>query len=469
MQSLAELSAAITIGDVLDILIVATLIYLLLTSLGRARARAFLVISGAFALVYAVAVTVGLHVSTTVLGAGLWIVALIAVVAFQDDLRRMVQRITAWRILGGRGTPPPSTSRDCLVKAATRMAERRVGALIVVPGRETVEPHLNGGLPLEGQLSGPILESIFSPDSPGHDGAVVIERGCIQRFGVHLPLSGQPEELGHLGTRHTAALGLSERCDALVIVVSEERGEISIAAGGELHRGLTAGDLESWLLRHRTGQDLQISPSARVGWTGARALMAVTVSAALWFGLVFERGTVQQTLEVPIEYRNVPKELALLEPTPQSVRVTVGGRRAALEDLNASDLKASIDLSGTEPGYHRLAVDRSDVPIPATLDVLEVEPRLVSLRVVATSLQERPIRVATIGRIPPGARLETTPPRVRVRVPAGRPSNGPISTEPVDVREMDETGSARLVLPPGVRLAEGERSSVIVRLVRAAG
>lgn len=467
METSRDLLSAITIGDALDVLIVATLTYLLLSSLGRARARAFLVISAAFALVYGVAVTVGLHLSTTVLSAGLWIVALIAVVAFQDDLRRMVQRITAWRILGGRGTPPPSTSRDCLVKAASRMAERRVGALIVIPGRETVEPHLNGGLHLEGRLSGPLLESIFSPDSPGHDGAVVIERGMVQRFGVHLPLSAQPEEIEDLGTRHTAALGLSERCDALVIVVSEERGEISIAAGGELHRNLTGGDLESWLLRHRTGDDLRISRSARVGWTGARVLMSATVSVALWFALVFESGTVQQTLEVPIEYRNVPKELALLEPTPRTVKVTVGGRRAALADLDRSELKASIDLGGTEPGYHRLAVDQSDVTTPATLDVLEVEPPVVSLRVVATALEERPVRVAMIGRLPPGARLETSPMRVRVRVPAGRMGTAPITTEPVDVRQIEETGSARLILPPGVRLAEGERSSVEVRLVRA--
>ena len=93
------------------------------------------------------------------------------------------------------------------------------------------------GLPLEGKLSGALLKSIFRPHSPGHDGAVLVEQDCITRFAAHLPLSKNLTQLTNAGTRHSAALGLAESSDALCIVVSEERGTISVARDGQTSRG----------------------------------------------------------------------------------------------------------------------------------------------------------------------------------------------------------------------------------------
>jgi uncharacterized protein (TIGR00159 family) len=371
----------IKLGDLLDVAVVALLIYFLLSSLGRARARAFMLVLGGVGALHILARAFGLHLSSMLMGAGLWIISLVVVIAFQDDIKRSIHRITAWRMLGGRGSAAETSSRDDLVESLLRMAEKRVGALIVIPGHETLQPHVTGGLPLDGKWSGPLLESIFSPDSPGHDGAVILENGTVRRFGVHLPLSRRLEEVGQLGTRHTAALGLSERCDALVIVVSEERGEISIAKEGALHQNLERKQLTARLAEHGGAGKRQEERTP--GGSLARGVIAILSATLLWFTLIFREGTVQQTMQIPVEYRNVPEQLALLDPRPARVKVTLAGRRAAFGELTENEVRAALDLSEMPPGFHRIAIDRSDVTLPATLEVLEIQPSMVNLRLKA--------------------------------------------------------------------------------------
>ncbi len=459
-------AAGIKWADLLDVLVVAALIYFLLASLGRQRARAFVLVLGGVGISYLLARTFGLHLASMLMGAGLWIATLLAVIAFQDDIRRSLHRITALRIMGGRGTSADLGAAAELIASVVRMAEHKVGALIVVPGHESLQPHLTSGLVLDGHLSGPLLESIFNPDSPGHDGAAIVEGGIVRRFAVYLPLSKRAGSTGRLGTRHAAALGLSEQCDAMVIVVSEERGEISIAQNGVLDQGLSLTELEARILPLAG-----VTPRPRPRGTAVRGILsragiAVFTASVLWFVLVFLEGTVQQTLMVPIEYRNVPDAVALLEPRPATVQVTIAGRRAAFQGLAGGDVSAAVDLSHAQAGFHRLAIDRSDISLPPTLDVLEIHPSVVNLRLLETEIERRPVRVAVVGGLPPGARLEVSPASVRVRAAEGSRDDGPITTEPIDLSRLEDGRSAKLILPAGLRLMEGEASTVEVRLRR---
>ena len=116
------------------------------------------------------------------------------------------------------------------------MAKKRIGALIVLQGNDPLERHINGGTSLDGLVSEPLLESLFDPHSIGHDGAVIINGNRIAKFGCHLPLSINTSKYGNIGLRHTAALGLAERSDAICVVVSEEKGTISTGLSGNISR-----------------------------------------------------------------------------------------------------------------------------------------------------------------------------------------------------------------------------------------
>ena len=132
---------------------------------------------------------------------------------------------------------------ETLARTLGDLARARTGALVVIRGKDAIARHLDGGEDVEGRLSEPLLKSIFDPHSIGHDGAVVIDGHLIDKLGCHLPLSKNLEKLPRSGTRHAAALGLSERSDALCLVVSEERGTISVARRGNLQVVATPADL----------------------------------------------------------------------------------------------------------------------------------------------------------------------------------------------------------------------------------
>ena len=148
-------------------------------------------------------------------------------------LRRLFEQIA---VLGLRRRPARTRTDGIatLAGALLRLARAHIGALVVVPGREPVERHLLGGIALDAAISEELLLSIFDPRSPGHDGAVLVQGDRLGRFAVLLPISEDHPHLGPGGTRHAAARGLAERCDALCVVVSEERGTVAVASAGEL-------------------------------------------------------------------------------------------------------------------------------------------------------------------------------------------------------------------------------------------
>ncbi len=131
---------------------------------------------------------------------------------------------------------------DELAQASTVLASRRIGALIVIERETGLKDFLEIGTEIDSRVSSDLIVSIFHPSSPIHDGALVIQQGRINRAGCFLPLSQNPDISKTLGTRHRAAIGLTELVDAIVIVVSEESGKVSVVLGGRITRDL---DLES--------------------------------------------------------------------------------------------------------------------------------------------------------------------------------------------------------------------------------
>jgi diadenylate cyclase len=233
---------AFGIADLLDIALVTVLIYALLVWFKRTKTAFVAMGLLMLALVYTVARIMGMYMTIWIFQGFFAVVIIAIVVIFQEELRHIFERIAVWSLQGGsrRSTAPREV--EMIVRSVSDFARDKIGALIVLHGRDPLDRHVEGGWDLNGELSEALLESIFDSHSLGHDGAVLIENGKVTKFGCHLPLSKDFAKITSLGTRHTAAIGLSERTDAITIVVSEEKGTIAVAQAGEL---TTMPDLRS--------------------------------------------------------------------------------------------------------------------------------------------------------------------------------------------------------------------------------
>jgi len=236
------------IRDTLDIGLVAFAIYWLLLLIRGTRAVQILV--GLIVLLAASAAAQYFELGTVRLLLEIFLPSapLIIIVLFQHDIRRALAR------LGGGLFPSVSAEQESqivedVVRAAQALAQRRVGALVVLERETRLEDQIEGGTPLDAEVSKELLVALFQPHSPLHDGAVVIQGGRVARAGGILPLTMRTDVPEGLGTRHRAALGITEETDAVVVVVSEETAFISLVAGGEMLRNLDAPRLRGALTR----------------------------------------------------------------------------------------------------------------------------------------------------------------------------------------------------------------------------
>lgn len=238
----------VTVVDVLDVALV-TVVFYGLYRLFR-QTPALWVLAGFVLLVLVGALVqlgefaaLGQIVGTL---SGVWLLAFI--VLFQPELRRVLVQLTRWRFVRLLVRSPVQPVVEEVIEAVAEMAEKHIGALIVFAGSQSTRLVVETGVPLQAVVSKELLLSIFNPRSPLHDGAVVIEGQTLVAARCILPLSAATHVAGQpLGTRHRAALGLSEQVDALVVVVSEETGQIALAHGGILETRLTPARLRERL------------------------------------------------------------------------------------------------------------------------------------------------------------------------------------------------------------------------------
>lgn len=274
------------ISDALDVGIVAVLLYAGISWLRRSQAALVALGMGLLGLVYLAARLLDLQLTTWVFHGFFAAAALVLVVIFQEELRQGFEELAAVAMGRREDARPRLDSTEVLARALARLAREKHGALVVIAGMQKLDRHLSGGEVLGGRVSEALIESLFDPHSPGHDGAVVISDRDVARFGAHLPLARGANLPHGLGTRHSAALGLSERTDALCLVVSEERGAISAARHGTLQAVESAADLERMIAAfHRERRALRGSrPSLRGALQGHRLekAAALVLALALW-------------------------------------------------------------------------------------------------------------------------------------------------------------------------------------------
>jgi diadenylate cyclase len=239
--------ARLNVRSALDILIIAILIYYLLKLLRGTRAVQMLVAIGLLMVFYRGARWARLEMVEWLLTTMLPYIAITMIILFQPEIRRALSRIGRNLSLMKFASHNTKAEHDDIVMAAESFSQNRIGALLVVARQAGLQTYIESGIPLDAKLSYDLLLSIFRPGSPLHDGAVIIEGSRVAAAGCFLPLSLNPMISKQLGTRHRAAIGVTEDSDAIVVIVSEETGSISLASAGALETNLMPEELSDRL------------------------------------------------------------------------------------------------------------------------------------------------------------------------------------------------------------------------------
>lgn len=238
------------VWDSIDILVLAMGIYFLLIIIEKTRAVQMLVGIGFLIALFLLSQYNELYTLNWILDRFLSSIMIIAVILFQQDIRRALAAVgkNPFFLLPAQRKSEQSVVEE-VVKATTYMANRKVGAIMAIERKNPLNDFVEIGTRLDAWVSRELIISIFNTSSPLHDGGMIIGTNKILSVGSFFPLATDPELEKELGTRHRAALGLSMETDAIVVVVSEETGNISLAYQGELYRGLDATSLEAKLMK----------------------------------------------------------------------------------------------------------------------------------------------------------------------------------------------------------------------------
>ncbi len=235
--------------DLLDIALVAFIIYRIILLIKGTRAVQMVLGLAVILIVYMGSQVGGLHTLHWILDNFLSSIILVIIVLFQNDIRRALIHVGRNPFFADLSYREETEVMDELVKACVSMGNKKIGALIVIERETGLKDFLEVGVEIDAKVSSDLITSIFLPYSPIHDGALVIQQGRLKRAACFLPLSQNPDISKSLGTRHRAAIGLTELVDAVAIVVSEETGKISVVVGGRITRDLDSTSLRRVLKR----------------------------------------------------------------------------------------------------------------------------------------------------------------------------------------------------------------------------
>lgn len=240
-----------TVVNVLDILIVAFFFYQLLKFFQNSRANQLIKGIAVIILIKLFSSFFGLQTTEWLIDIVIQWSAIALIVIFQPELRRGLERIGRGNLFERRKEAEPTANMiDDLVTASRYMARRKIGALISIERKSSMNEFIQTGIPMSSEISSELLINLFVPNTPLHDGAVIIKDFKIASAASYLPLSDSASIPKKYGTRHRAAVGLSEDTDALTIVVSEETGGVSVTSAGQIISDLTDEDLRNFLTKN---------------------------------------------------------------------------------------------------------------------------------------------------------------------------------------------------------------------------
>jgi diadenylate cyclase len=380
METITNLVSQLNWYDLLDILVVTYVVAWLYSWVKGTRAFRVLLGLGLLVLVFFWAQTLGLFLTGLVFG-WLWQATVIfVIIIFAPEIRQVLERLNPMRIWSQTTKELPDFTYE-IVDALEYFSQHRIGALLVFERSDSIRDYIRPGIRMGGEIHREILISIFQHNSPTHDGAIWIRGEQIEEVAVFLPIS-QADLPTQYGSRHRAAVGITELSDALVLVVSEERGEISVAEGGGLD---TIDSIKALEQRLKEGLRPAVQPHAPTfrevflkDWK--IKLVALLLVTSTWFVLASQQAR-EQSFRIPVQYRDLPAGLEA-SPAEREVWVRLSGTRRALAVIDPGDLQLQVSLANVKPGSGQIVrLDHEHLSAPAGLAVVHFQPQFLEIQV----------------------------------------------------------------------------------------
>ena len=437
------LPSFIRIQDLADILIMTFLLYQLYSWFRKTRAMQVLLGLGVVSIIYFVTRFLDLYMTSWILQELSTVLIILIIVVFQAEIRQALYRFSLLRNFFDPREKVQHSHFQLVSETLFKLAEKRTGALLVFKRNESLADLMLNGVRLDCEISPQILEAIFTDGTPLHDGAALIRDGRIELASCHLPLSTSPEVPQYFGTRHRAALGLSERTDAIVLVVSEERGEVSLAEAGEIHTMSSPVELSSVLERLicpvREKTRLTLRQKLFSNLLPKTALLLVVT--AFWALITARQGQIT-TVTAPVSLHGVSDGLVLVKSTPEEVEVQLKTFSSLTPAPTKLDISASIDVSDVKEGQSTIRIKNSDFALPSGMVVTSVNPPTIKVLTEKKVRKSVPVKVQLRGILPAsmsGYTVQSSPAAVDVEGPAGQMSKvESISTEEIDARRLEK-------------------------------
>jgi uncharacterized protein (TIGR00159 family) len=369
--------------DLVDILFLTIVAYQLYQWFRETRALRVLIGLVVLGGIYSVAKLWGLFLTTWVFQI-LWQVLLILLlILFQSEIRQVLEKVSPLRYLRSRRRVYRGTIAKDLANVLFHLAAEKTGALIVLTRNDNPAEFIHAGQKIMALPDPILIKSIFNHHAPAHDGAVILSQDHLTHMGCILPLSKKEDIPEHYGTRHRAALGLSEVTDAVCMVVSEERAEVTSIVGGKIATWTDPESLAEKLKDWLGGPEMHV-PTVRQffkelliqNWKiklGALALVGIA-----WLVLASQQ-EVKITFSTPIRYMKPPVGLRLHEDSAREVDLMLSGRQSQIRSLRDQDVRVDVDLNKLSAGKHLIHLTGKNVNLPIGINIDRIVPTKIEV------------------------------------------------------------------------------------------
>ncbi len=374
-----EIFTSIRIQDLVDIFFLTLVTYYLYVWFRGTKAFKALIGLMALGVIFTIAQAWELFLTTWAFQILWQVLIILLIILFQPEIRQVLEKVSPFQRFGWRKGTDSSDWIQGFTKACFQMGKKRIGALFILERKDKVDEFLSGGIQIEGDPRPELLISIFNKESLIHDGAALIKYGRLVSVSNYLPIATSGELPTSYGTRHRAALGITKRSDAVVIIVSEERGEVSLACNGAIEKAETPESLIDTLYKMMDFNNKEAGSWKDKLWLFViqrwkEKLTAFALVSIVW--LVFAgQQDFESSFNVPVEFENLPKRLEITAPSNPIVALTVRGIRKDVARLSDKNVHVKLDLSSATLARNTFRITRWKIILPNDkIGIIKVDP-----------------------------------------------------------------------------------------------